>query len=141
MAKIRITVRNVNRGDSWTEDFDKAGIGDNGNLMQAEDWAFQLIQSFNRTCRPGESERVLLKTEVVGISTEHDWFKRTDGMSTSFRGRMADIMECSKCGITGKRFGLGHAGIKRDAKYRSRRYSFCPPSPSLDALTSRSEDK
>jgi hypothetical protein len=36
--KIRIKCRNVDTGNEWTEDYDKAGIGNNGNVQQAEDW-------------------------------------------------------------------------------------------------------
>jgi hypothetical protein len=126
MSKIRITVRNVVTGNLWTEDYDKVGIGDNGNLCQAEDWAHQLIQRFNETCRPGESHRELLKTELLGASTAHDWFKRTDGMSVNFRGRIVDIMECRKCGVTGKRYGLHSTfNVKRDAKFRAKKYEVC----------------
>jgi hypothetical protein len=125
MAKIRITVRNLTTKSEWTEDYDKVGIGDNGNLAQAEDWAFQLVKRFNDTCQPGESRRKLLKTELVGASTAHDWYKRTDGMSVPFRGQMVDVFECRKCGITGKKFRLDTVDVRRDSKYKAKKYESC----------------
>jgi hypothetical protein len=124
--KIRIKVRNVVTGREWTEDYDKNGIGDNGgNVQQAEDWAFQLIKRFNETCRPGEYHRELLSTELLGTSTlQHDWYKRTDGMSVNFKGRLVDLFECRKCGITGKRLSLG-SSIRRDSKYRGKKFESC----------------
>jgi hypothetical protein len=123
--KIRIKVRNVVNRNEWTEDYDKPGIGDNGNTQQAEDWAFQLIERFNETCRPGESHRELIGTEVLEESgAHHAWTKRTNGMSVEFRGRLVDLFECSKCHITGKRMTLGST-IKRDSKYRAKKYDLC----------------
>ena len=126
MAKIRITVKNLVTGSDWTEEYDKPGIGDNGNLGQAEDWAFNLIEWFNSTCKPGESHRLLVATELVGESGHHhDWYKRTDGMSVEFRGRLVDLFECRKCGVTGKKMGLD-TPIKRDHKFRAKKYAECP---------------
>lgn len=133
-VKIRITVQNARSGNVWTEDYDKAGIGENGNQLQAEDWAFNLIKRFNETCRPGESHRKLLRTELLGTSTvQHNWSKMTSGMSVQFRGRIVDIVTCLNCGITGKRFGLGSV-IKRDAKYRAKRFEVCSVNHQVGAL-------
>ena len=123
--KIQIKVRVVSTGQEWTEDYDKVGIGENGNIQQAEDWAFQLVKQFNDGCRPGESHRELLSTKLTGASTEHEWYKRTDGMSVEFRGQLVDVFEC-RCGITGKRFGLSGA-IKRDSKFKAKKYGACNP--------------
>lgn len=130
MAKIRIKIRNVVTGNEWTEDYDKVGIGDNGNIYQANDWANKLIESFNDTCRPGESHRELLSTEIIGVSMTHDWVKLTSGMSTSFRGNVVDLFRCKLCGITGKRYGL-RTGVKRDSKYRAKKYEACRPENTL----------
>jgi hypothetical protein len=119
--KIRIKVRNVKTDNEWTEDYDKEGIG---NISQAEGWAAQLIERFNETLRPGESRREVVSTELIGESTEHRWYKRTDGMSSRFRGALVDLFECSKCGVTGKRHGVSSI-IKRDSKYRAKKFSVC----------------
>jgi hypothetical protein len=118
-VKIRIKVKGV--AGEWTEDYDQVGIKD---LWQAESWAAGLIDNFNNTLRPGESRRELLGTEIIGASTAHDWFKRTDGMSVRFQGGLVDVMECSKCGITGKRQGVSSV-IKRDSKYRAKKFAIC----------------
>jgi len=119
--KIRIKVRSLENGQEWAEDYDQPGIGD---LQQAEKWAAGLIENFNQTLRPGESRRKLLVTELVGTSTTHQWYKRTDGMSLPFRGALVDLLECSKCGVTGKRYGLSSI-IKRDSKYRAKKFAVC----------------
>ncbi len=119
--KIRITVQNVNTQHEWTEDYDRLHVN---NQKEAEVWAHSLIKNFNDTCRPGESKRCLVKTELVGMSTAHDWFKRTDGMSVRFRGRTVDIFECRKCGIRGKKYGL-LGNLVRDSKYKAKKYEIC----------------
>jgi len=125
MAKIRITFKSLDTGKDWTEDYDKPGIGDNGNRGQAEDWAFKLIEWFNSTCKPGESHRELIATKLIGESRQqHDWYKRTDGMSVQFRGGLVDVFECRKCGVTGKKMGLG-TRVKRDHKFRANKYAVC----------------
>lgn len=122
--KIKITVRDTSSRTEWTETYDRVGIGDNGNLQQAEDWALQLIKHFNETLHPGESRREVVRTEIAGVSTAHDWYKRTDGMSARIGGRIVDVFECSKCGITGKRAGLSSI-VKRDSKYRAKKFAVC----------------
>lgn len=126
--KLRLKIRNPASGNEWLEEYDKRGIGDNGNVQQAQDWAFELVKHYNATLRPGESPRELLSTEIVGTSTEHDWYKRTDGMSVSFRGRMVDLFECSKCGVTGKKGSLA-GSIKRDSKFKGKKYAICGGEP------------
>jgi hypothetical protein len=125
-VKLRIKVRSVNSGKEWTEDYDEIGIGDNGNIMQAQDWAHQLIERFNEveTRRGTKLYRELLGVELVSVSVQHDWYKRTDGMSVNFRGRPVDIFECRNCGITGKRAGLS-SNIKRDSRYRAKKFEIC----------------
>ena len=63
----------------------------------------------------------MIATELIGESgRHHDWYKRTDGMSVPFRGRLVDVFECRKCGVTGKKMGLD-SPIKRDHKFRAKR--------------------
>ena len=122
--KLRLKVKNTVSGSEWTEDYDILGIGDNGNVQQALDWGVELIRRYNDTLRQGESIRELISVDIVGKSTQHDWVKRTDGMSVGFRGAIVDKFECAKCGITGKRYRL-LGGIKRDSKYRSNKFKDC----------------
>lgn len=129
MAKIQIIVQNVVTGNSWTEDYDKPGIGDNGNTLQAEDWAFKLIEWFNDTCHLGEAHRRLLGTKIIGASTAHVWVKRTSGMSLLFNRSVVDVFFCGNCGITGKKYGIGKSAVKRDYKYRAKKYEECHGAP------------
>ena len=93
--------------------------------LRAQDWAYQLIETFNETLRPFEKRRELIGVEIIGKSAPaHDWIKRTNGMSVEFRGALVDLFECRKCGITGKRFRLGDA-VKRDSKYKAQRFANC----------------
>lgn len=119
--KIKIKVQNINTGISWWEDYDQVSIDD---VFQAKNWATSLIERFNEGCRKGESQRALLEVELVGASTEHDWYKHTAGMSMEFRGRCVDTFECRICGVTGKRLRLG-GSIVRDSKYKAKKYAVC----------------
>lgn len=120
VVNIRITVKNVSTGNTWDEDYDKLEV----SSENATKWAKNLISWFNQTYRPGESKRKLLKVQVIGQSTEHNWYKRTDGMSVLFRGSVLDIFECSACGVTGKRL-FGTSAIKRDHKYKAKKFAVC----------------
>lgn len=115
--KFKIHVEN-SKGD-WWESYDK-------NVTDPQQWAENTIAAFNATLRPGEKPRTLLGVEVENASNDnlHDWVKRTDGMSVPFRRRLVDLMFCSKCGITGKRFGIG-SSVKIDSKYRKKAYLQC----------------
>lgn len=119
--KVQITVKSVKRDQSWTEDYDVLSVK---TQPEAATWALELIKRFNESCHPGESHRELLQADLVGESMQHDWYKRTDGMSVRFRNQLVDIFECRNCGITGKRFGLG-GSIKRDYKWRAKKHDKC----------------
>lgn len=103
----------------WWEDYEKP-------ISDAQKWAEGIIKYFNRTLKPGERPRTLLGVEVIEESNDdlHDWVKSSAGMSASFRGRIVDLMFCSKCGITGKRYGFS-SNITLDAKYRKKVYRKC----------------
>ena len=109
----------VEPDETWGEDYDK-------DILDAEEWAKETVAGFNQTLRPGERERMLLAVEVLDSDNAkfHEWIKRTDGMSISFRGRIADLVYCAKCGITGKRFGLSST-VFIDSKYRKKVFRRC----------------
>lgn len=103
-------------GTSWWEEYSDD---------DPEDHAKSLVEFFNSTLRPGEKPRRLLQVEVLDEAhQEHDWQKRTDGMSIRFRGKTVDLMRCSRCGVTGKRFGLSTV-VKIDSKYRKKAFQLC----------------
>lgn len=115
--KFRILLKTEK--DEWWESYDK-------DTTDPQVWAEETIQRFNDTLRPHELARQLLRVEVIeqGNERHHKWVKRTDGMSVPFRGCAVDLMFCSACGITGKRFGVaGH--VKIDSKYRKKAYLEC----------------
>jgi hypothetical protein len=115
--KFKILVKDEK--EQWWEDYEK-------NISDPKAWAAKIIDRFNRTLRPGERPRTLLDVVLKNASNDkyHDWIKRTDGMSVSFRGNSVDLYFCSKCGITGKRISLG-GDIKIDSKYRKKAYREC----------------
>lgn len=86
--------------------------------------AQDIVDYFNRTLSPGEKARELVRVEVVGVVApiEHDWGKQNLTTKT-INGKPCDIVKCSRCGITGKRYGL--AKPKRDSMYRAKVYARC----------------
>ena len=106
-------------GREWWEDYDE-------ETNDPKAWAEETIAWFNKTLKPGEESRELVEVVIVDGANEkfHQWIKRTDGMSSSFRGRIADLMYCEKCKITGKRFGL-KADVIIDSKYRKKAFKEC----------------
>ena len=114
--KFRIKIKDIN--GEWWEDYDE-------NIEDIDKWAKEVIKRFNKTLRPGENKRKKIELEILDNDNKsfHNWYKRTDGMSVEFRGTNVDIMQCSKCGITGKRYGI--SSIKIDSKYRKKVYLRC----------------
>lgn len=74
-----------------------------------------------------KSPRELVSVEVIEDNTvvkhEHKWEK--ENLVTIVKGEyIYDIMKCSVCGITGKRYGLS-SDVQRDSKYRAKIYDTC----------------
>ena len=125
--KVKFTVRDTT-GASWTETIDNHDIK---TLDQAERFCHNLVSSFNTVERrrygAEASTRTLISCEIEGASqvpVPHTWVKRTDGMSVLFNGRHVDLMMCSHCHVTGKRFGLSGV-VKRDSEFRAKKYEGC----------------
>lgn len=114
--KFKILIRTED-GREWWEDYDK-------DIPDAQKWAEDTIGQFNKTLRPNEKSRTLLKVEVEDSSNDkhHRWRKYTGGMSSGKDG--ADIMYCERCGITGKRYGLSGL-VTIDSKYRKKVFRQC----------------
>ncbi|WP_213505423.1 hypothetical protein [Paenibacillus faecis] len=118
MPRIEIEVKNVGSKTTWKEQYDCTGDPDT--------WAINLINEFNATLQSNEQPRELVGVKVLGDAPEnvgkHEW--RKENLITLVKGSMSyDKMRCEKCGITGKRFGLG--GVKRDPKYKAEKYNQC----------------
>ena len=116
--KFRILIR-TESGREWEEEYDK-------NITDPTVWAEETIDMFNRTLRPHEESRILLDVKITDDNNNkyHRWIKKTDGMSTKFRGEIVDIVYCERCGITGKRYGLAN-GVTIDSKFRKKAYIEC----------------
>lgn len=84
-----------------------------------EQWGRNLIKRFNLTLKPGERRRRFVQVVVTGeiAPPDHKWVKLTAMTQQRTTGRPFDVMECGRCGITGKRFGLSQS-VKIDSKYR-----------------------
>lgn len=122
--KWRLHVKAGN--NDWWEDYDHEEVS---TKKLAEQKGRNFIDYFNDTLKPGERRREFLEAEVVGSGTlTHKWEKRTDGMSRAFRGSTVDMMYCSRCGITGKRFGLSPV-VTRDSKFKAKKYELCREAP------------
>jgi hypothetical protein len=95
-------------------------------------WSRDIIDWFNSTRRPGERERVFMRCEVEGEvpTAEHKWVKATAMTQSDNRirgGSPYDKMQCERCGITGKRYGL-HSHVRIDAKFKLKVYQRCDTS-------------
>ncbi len=108
----------VNPGEPWKETFTIPAAAD------PQGWINDTVCKFNATLREGERARMCVSFKVVGTERRHRWVKMTAGQSVQFRGSTVDLHTCQDCGITGKRYGLSPV-IKRDSKYRAKRYEFC----------------
>lgn len=120
MPKIEMTVRNTRTGNLTVETY----------TITQEDprkWAEETIDSFNRTLRTGEAPRELV--DVCALDTTehyypHEWSKKSIVTVVKGGTRPHDVYRCSRCGITGKRFGLDET-IQRDYRYRNAKYEQC----------------
>lgn len=111
------------RGAEWQEDYDKPHVE---NIEEANEWGIETIKDFNRFLRPHELPRTLVRVELPEDtdSDEHLW-RKTNLMTVmnKYFGSH-DTMKCEKCGITGKRFGLGSI-ISRDREFKAMGYESC----------------
>lgn len=120
---IRFTIYCRHAGtthEPWPEPYTK-------ECTDPEQWARETIEQFNATLRPGERPRELVRVEIhaTGVNPiEHTW--RKQNLITLSRGDLSyDLVKCERCGITGKRYGVGAGSIKRDSAFRSRVYLRC----------------
>lgn len=105
-----------------------------------EKWSRDIVDWFNSTLRPRERKRIFVKCEVIGEvpPAEHRWFKKTAMTKTVVgglrHGQMYDAMECGRCGVTGKRYGLS-GSVKLDSKWRKIVFQRCDTSMKERGLT------
>ncbi len=97
-----------------------------------EKWSREIIDWFNSTRRPHERERVFVRCLVAGEvpPAEHKWSKATAMTQMDARirsGSPFDRMQCERCGVTGKRYGLQQR-VKIDSKFKLKVYQRCDTS-------------
>ena len=115
--KIKATI--TDGKDQWNEEFEDR------NILDPKKYMDEMLEGFNDGCRPGELHRRLISVVVLsesGLGT-HDWEKTN---LVTIRGRTGtyDTARCRKCGVTGRRYGLGNAPL-RDRKYLANKYKDC----------------
>ena len=108
-------------GEPWWEEYDK-------DIEDCQAGAEGFINYFNSTLQTGERPRILHEVVLLDKDSikQHKWRKMN--LVTQMRGnRMFDILKCSRCGITAKRYGLDR--IILDSKYnRAKVYQRCDTS-------------
>ena len=117
--KFNVICRKLGSTNEWTETYNK-------NITDPQDWAKKTMSNFNGNLRPHEQAREIVRVEILEDNNDsfHSWDKLTTGQSVLFRGDIVDLMRCSKCGVTGKRFGLNER-IKLDSKFKGKAFERC----------------
>ncbi|WP_291566730.1 MULTISPECIES: hypothetical protein [unclassified Clostridium] len=119
--KIEMEVKKINTEYTWKETY---------NIESDIDpklYAEQLVANFNATLRPNESPRELVHVKIIEQDSEvmhqHTWEKQNLFTLKNINGYY-DVMKCSRCEVTGKRYGLNEY-VKRDSKYKAKCYETC----------------
>jgi len=115
--QFKIKVKNSDGTIHW-EKYDKPELHTEAQVQQ---WAVDTIRRFNADLRPGELRREIIRVWTFGDSQEHTW----DKLSLVTEPGGFDRMQCRKCGITGKRYGLGQSGVQLDKEFQKKRYIKC----------------
>lgn len=124
--KFRARIKDA-RGSTWWEDFNDSEVTDEQTAQAA---SRSIVTRFNETLRPGELQRTLLAVSIGdGGAHEAHRFSKTNLVTIMERGRLYDALRCSRCGVTGKRFGV--EGIRRDFQYKARAFEFCDTARTL----------
>lgn len=115
----------------WAETYE---IDNVRNKAEAEEWCRTTIQWFNDTRQKNtvtgkywEAERVFVKlkgySEKISYKN-HEWHKDCLHTLRERSGRLYDKQLCSRCGITGRRYGLA-PDVKIDYRFRHPDYQRC----------------
>ena len=121
---MKFKIKCCDKGDQdnfWWEDYDK-------NVDDVDKWGQAIIGNFNSTLAPGEKEREYLGYEIIdsfSVSPESHDFRKTNLVTImGSGGRSYDNYKCSKCEVTGRRYGFEFI-IIRDKKFKSKKYDYC----------------
>lgn len=138
----KVTVHYHDSQGSFSESFvenERGSFKDNNtNLKQ---WVTDLFARFNSveaqnypdglTVRHVDSIEIEDSNDIGASRREHDWHK-TNAFTRTFvggvnHGQTYDAMKCEVCGVEGKRYGV--RGVKRDTKFRAKKYEICKGQP------------
>jgi hypothetical protein len=122
--KFTLRVKNTKTGNEFNESYDERVVKDQET---GEKWGRDIVAYYNRTLRPGESPREFISVTLEGASDGHQWEKDLTKMSAGG----FDGFYCTKCKITGKRFGLNSV-IKIDPKFKKKVFQTCTLSTAVE---------
>jgi hypothetical protein len=104
MGEYEILVRG--RNSSWLEKYSDPEVTDLDTAWRA---GLAMVNRFNDTLQPGQHLRTLRGVHFIGNSEgplPHEW-RKVNLITEVKGGQMFDRYECTRCGVTGKRFGFG----------------------------------
>lgn len=101
------------------EEYDK-------DIKDAVKWGRETIKNFNDTLQEGEMPRKFHFVRVMKQDTKKDHTWRKQNLSTIIIGRGVsyDEYKCERCGVTGKRHGLG-GDVVIDRAFKAKVYQRC----------------
>jgi hypothetical protein len=112
----------ASKAGKWTEDYDDPDVK---SLSDAEIKGRALIEFYNETCRPGERRRKFLAAKIIAEKSDAHKWQKANAVTLLERGLSYDLMRCENCGVTARRYGLGHSPPVIEKKY-AKKYQKCP---------------
>ncbi len=117
--KMFVKVKGSDDSTAWDEEYRR-------DEDDAQAIAQGIIDNWNRTLRPHEKARELVRVELISDKADpiaHQWEKQNTITIKDSLG-LYDVYKCQRCKITGKRFGLSQ-DIKLDSAYRAKYHNNC----------------
>jgi hypothetical protein len=108
------------KGETWVESYDQPYLE---TEAEVRNWAHRTIERFNATLRPGEKPRDLLEVTISDEPSDNHSWEKTNLVTISDKDGLYDTAQCTVCGITARRYGLG--GYTRDTKFRAGVFDSC----------------
>lgn len=82
-----------------------------------------IIDRFNADLRGSEPRTLVQVIEEAADPVKHDW-EKTNLVTIVKSGTSYDTVKCRRCGVTGKRYGIGR-GETIDPKWKHERWQRC----------------